>query len=290
MSTNDKLLTCTDVKDRLADWLTAELSDADRVSPDRVSPDRAAFDAHIATCPGCRQELVSTRQVWQQMRSVPTPEPRPEMRTRFYAMLNSFETDEQAALPGFWARWTAYLRQGWQSEFTWRIAYSVVLLGVGIAAGYWLQRPQKQEVAYQQRIDTLSVQVGEMRQMMMLSLLENPSATERLRAVGYTKDIADVDSHVIDALLMTLNNDPNVNVRLVTLEALSELAHDTRVREGLVQSLTRQESPLVQVALADVMVKLQEKRSLKPLRQLLRQRGTNDLVRSKLEQTIKKLS
>ena len=129
-----------------------------------------------------------------------------------------------------------------------------------------------------------------MRQTMMLSLLENPSATERLRAVGFTKEINGVDGQVIDALLTTLNNDPNVNVRLVTLEALADLARDARVREGLVQSITRQESPLVQVALADVMVRLQEKRSLKPLRQMLRQPGINDLVKSKLEQTIKELS
>ena len=81
--------------------------------------------------------------------------------------------------------------------------------------------------------------------MMMLSLLENPSATERLRAVGYTKNLNDANGRVIDALLTTLNNDPNVNVRLVTLEALAELAHDPRAREGLVQSLTKQESPLV---------------------------------------------
>lgn len=81
-----------------------------------------------------------------------------------------------------------------------------------------------------------------------------------------------------------------MNVRLVTLEALADLARDPRVREGLVQSLSRQESPLVQVALADVMLKLQEKRSLKPMRQLLQRPNTNDLVKSKLEQTIKELS
>jgi HEAT repeats len=126
--------------------------------------------------------------------------------------------------------------------------------------------------------------------MMMLSLLENPSATERLRAVSFTKEINAVDGRVIDALLITLNNDANVNVRLVTLEALVQLADDARVREGLVQSLMHQESPLVQVELADVMVKLQEKRSLKPMRQLLQKPGTNDLVKSKLQQTIKQLS
>ena len=129
-----------------------------------------------------------------------------------------------------------------------------------------------------------------MRQMMLLSLIENPSATERLRAVSYTNEMEQVDSKVIDALLTTLNNDDNVNVRLATLEALAELAQNPHVREGLVHSLTRQESPLVQVALADVMVKLQEKRSIKVFKQLLRKDDLNILVKSKIEQTIKDLS
>lgn len=280
MNTNDKPIPCADAKAWLPDWLTNELPPTDR----------AALDAHVAQCAECQQELAATRQLWQQLATVPTPEPRPEMRTRFYAMLDSFEMEQATKPQPFWARWTGYIRQRWSANRAAQLAYSLLLLSIGAAAGYWLQQPQKQDVAYQERIDTLSVQVQEMRQMMMLSLLENPSATERLRAVGFTKDIPEADSHVIDALLMTLNNDPNVNVRLVTLEALADLAHDARVREGLVQSLTRQESPLVQVALADVMVKLQEKRSLKPLRQLLRQPGTNDLVKSKLAQTIKELS
>lgn len=228
--------------------------------------------------------------LWQRMGNVPTPEPSPEMRTQFYTMLDSFEQEEKAKPQSVWTRIQETVKQRWSVGLAGQLAYGLVLLSVGVAAGVWWQRPNNEQVAYQQRIDTLSVQVGEMRQMMMLSLLENPSATERLRAVSYTKDIPEVDHHVIDALLTTLDNDPNVNVRLVTLEALADLAHDARVRERLVQSLTRQESPLVQVALADVMVKLQEKRSLKPLRQLLRQPDTNDLVKSKLEQTIKDLS
>ena len=284
MNTNDKPINCEAAKDRLPDWLTNELS----------ATDRAAFDAHLAQCPDCRQELVATQQLWQRMGNVPTPKPGPQVRTQFYAMLDSFEANEQAArLPetrGTLSGTLAWISQQLSSKLAARLAYSVLLLGIGVLAGYWVQRRQVPEVAYQQRVDTLSAQVQEMREMMMLSLLENPSATERLRAVSYTKDINDVDSHVVDALLMTLNNDPNVNVRLVTLEALADLAHEARVREGLVQSLTHQESPLVQVALADVMVKLQEKRSLKPLRQMLRQEGINSLVKTKLEKTIRELS
>jgi hypothetical protein len=77
--------------------------------------------------------------------------------------------------------------------------------------------------------------------------------------VSYTSDITHADEKVINALFTTLNNDLNVNVRLVALEALTQFAKDAIVREGLVKSLAVQDSPMVQVALADVMVKLQEK-------------------------------
>jgi hypothetical protein len=40
-----------------------------------------------------------------------------------------------------------------------------------------------------------------MKQVMMLSLLQDPSASQRIRAVSYTDEISNVDLKVIDALL-----------------------------------------------------------------------------------------
>lgn len=125
---------------------------------------------------------------------------------------------------------------------------------------------------------------------MLLSLIENPSATERLRAVSYTKELSGANDKVVGALLSTLNHDENVNVRLATLEALAQLAHEPNVRRGLVQALKYQDSPLVQSALADVMVQLQERRSVQPLRRLLSQPGLNKAVKSKIEESLKTLS
>ncbi|GAA4033205.1 hypothetical protein GCM10022409_16910 [Hymenobacter glaciei] len=127
-------------------------------------------------------------------------------------------------------------------------------------------------------------------QKMLLTMLQNPSATQRLRAVGQSKEIAKANEEVVTALLSTLNNDSNVNVRLATLEALAQLGQDPVVRQGLVRSLTLQDSPLVQSALADVMVQLQVRRSVQPLRQLLRQTGLNETVKTKIESSIQTLS
>ena len=129
-----------------------------------------------------------------------------------------------------------------------------------------------------------------MREMMMKSLLQNPSASERIRGVSYTSEITTVNPGVIEALLTTLNNDQNVNVRLMTLEALTHYASNPAVRAGLVESIPQQESPLVQAALADVMLKLQEKNAIRPFKKLLQQKNLNSLVRTKIETTIARLS
>ncbi|GAB3025344.1 zf-HC2 domain-containing protein [Spirosoma pulveris] len=278
---NGQPLTCEQTNEQLADWLRNQLPDAER----------ASLENHLAQCPACRAEAESTKQLWQLMGNLPAPEPSETARVRFQAMLDTYKDTVQLQQQGVFDGLLSKLRALWAPHFAVRLAYSVALLTVGAAAGYWLRTSGTSTVAIQQQqIDTLSNQVRDMRQMMMLSLLENPSASERLRAVSYTDEISNVDHKVVEALLTTLNNDDNVNVRLVTLEALAKLADNATVREGLVQSITRQESPLVQSALADVMVKLQEKRSIKPLRQLLHDDNLNHLVKGKIEQSIKDLS
>lgn len=272
-------MNCEHAQEQLVDWFDNQLPTAER----------EALQKHLSQCVDCQRELNELQQVWQRLGSVPTPQPTEQLRPAFYAMLSEFKQEVATEQQPFWKELAVKFEQFWKPQMVSRLAYGVLLVGVGLI-GYWFTVQRASEVAYQQQINTLSAEVQEMRQMMLLSLIENPSATERLRAVSYTNEIEQVDNRVIDALFATLNNDDNVNVRLVTLEALAELAQNPRVREGLVHSLARQDSPLVQVALADVMVKLQEKRSIKVFKQLLRKDDLNILVKSKIEQTIKDLS
>jgi uncharacterized membrane protein len=235
------------------------------------------------------------KSIWEQLGKMPTPEPSKDMKTRFHAMLDTFKaerrTDEEEAkkeslFQVIFERFKTLF--AYKPAHNW--AYAIVLLVMGSLVGYLIGKPDNQQVASQTKIEMLSSEVQEMKQMMMLSMLENPMATERLKAVSYTQELNTVDDQVIDALLTTLNFDQNENVRLVTLEALIQLADNPKVREGLVQSLLKQESPLMQVALADAMVKLQEKRSVKQFKQMLQKENLNESVKGKIEKTIKVLS
>jgi hypothetical protein len=269
---------CDHTPERLAAWLSGQLPEAER----------ADMATHLTHCAACRQEEASLRQLWQRMGHLTVPEPGEQVRPRFYAMLAQFEAEAQRETTA------AKFRRLWQQLIApspaLRLAYSVLLLVMGLAMGYGLSNRRSSAAPQDPAGQLATVSASDKEQQMVLTMLENPSATQRLRAVGQTKEIAQANQEVVNALLSTLNNDPNVNVRLATLDALAQLGHDPVVRQGLVRSLTLQESPLVQLALADVMVQLQVRRSVQPLQQLLKQSGLNQAVKTKIESSIQTLS
>jgi predicted anti-sigma-YlaC factor YlaD len=273
-------MNCEHTKDQLTNWLNGRLSNAERM----------VVEKHLSQCPECQEEFASGKVLWDSLAKIKVPEPNESMRVNFYAMLDDFKSAEKKSQPFSLQDVIARIRDFVLPQWTVQVAFSLLLVGLGWVIGNKTSHSKESATAYQQQIETLATQVEDMKSTMMLSLIENPSATERLRAVGYTTEITDADERVIEALFTTLNNDPNVNVRLVTLEALTQFAAKPTVREQLVKSLAVQDSPMVQVALADVMVKLQEKSSVKALKKMLRKDGIDDLVKTKIEQSIKDLS
>ncbi len=250
---------------------------------------RKDIENHLSNCDACRLEFETAKKIWQLMGEFSEPIASENMRTGFNAILSNFKKElngKKHPLSG----WLNNLKDYWMFQARPRLAFSVLLILIGLTAGYFIHKPEKNAIASNRQIDSLSKQVTEMKQLMMLSLLQNPSASQRILAVGYTEEIPNVNNKVIDALLTTLNEDPNVNVRLMTLEALVKYSDAPRVREGLVQSISLQESPLLQSAIADVMVKLQEKKSVESFQKLLHKKDLNQMVKLKIEQSIHKLT
>ncbi len=56
---------CTDIKNRLDDWLDGELTEAQA----------AALEAHADDCPACRVRLDQARDLRERLRCLPAPEP-----------------------------------------------------------------------------------------------------------------------------------------------------------------------------------------------------------------------
>jgi HEAT repeat protein len=106
--------------------------------------------------------------------------------------------------------------------------------------------------------------------------------------VALTYERADDD--VVDALVKTMNEDKNTNVRLAALDALSKFHQDANVRKALISSLAKQDDPVVQIALIQLMVKMKEKGVLKDLNRIIEDNNTIKPVKDEAYSGILKLS
>ena len=128
-----------------------------------------------------------------------------------------------------------------------------------------------------------------MQRMLTFSLLKQESASERLRGVTWSSLISSPDPEFLSVLLETLNADPNVDVRLAAVDAFSRFSGDATVREGLIQSLRSQKSPLVQISLIDLLVQSQIRQSADVLRELTEDTRQNQAVRERARVGLQKL-
>jgi hypothetical protein len=216
-------------------------------------------------------DLTDIQNLAKSVDSLYDPSPSIHLDDRFYALLAKEKRKAQGfsfSLPEWNALWP-------------RLAFAICFTGIGLWIGYSVANKKTQSSVTQ-----LTQEVGDLKEMMMLSLLEKESATERLKAVSLTNDMSSASKNVTDALIKTLNYDDNVNVRLSALDALRPYVKDSSVRMALIKSIGIQESPLVQVALAELMAALQEKKSLQELEQLLKRKQTPDDVKKKIQESI----
>ncbi len=159
------------------------------------------------------------------------------------------------------------------------LAASVSLLLVGFL-GAWLLLRGGTPAAPTGDIVALQQEVKEMKRLVMLSLLENQSASERIRAVSYAEALPGLDPAVRDALIRTLDGDQNPNVRLAAAEALGRFPDSEEVRQALVGALERQPDPMLQITLIHLLVNMEEKRAARSIEKLIRRDSTPEAVRS----------
>jgi hypothetical protein len=144
------------------------------------------------------------------------------------------------------------LSWGWAWRQAFRCCWSGFLAAWLLLRGGAPAAPTGDMVALQQ-------EVKEMKQLVMLSLLENQSASERIRAVSYAEALPGLDPAVREALIRTLDGDQNLNVRLAAAEALGRFPDSEEVRQALVGALERQPDPMLQITLIHLLVNMEEK-------------------------------
>lgn len=253
------------------DYVTGDLNEKERIELEKL----------MSEDPQKLKTFQNITNIWKKLDQLKTPEPSNTMDEEFYKMLSS-KKERNHKVP-FLLNVKNALSPLFPDIAPYRLIYGICVLLIGFGLGYFVKNINISETISFSNSDTDRV-----REKLAIILLEQPSASYRLEGVYETDKLKSIDEKVINALLKTLNNDSNVNVRLAAITSLSKFSDNPSVREGLIQAITKQDAPILQVTLADLMVSLQEKTSIRQLKLLLSQ-TTNTLVRQKIESSIQSL-
>jgi len=268
---------CEDIRELLPDYWTGGMDDHER----------SRLELHFSSCAGCRSEAQKLGAIWKKLGAIPEERPDRAMKARFEATLEAYVQGLRQAErgPSTRAKVDAWLEGWWPKQPAFQFAFAMVFLAIGLLVGYSLTQ-NRQGVG---EVARLRDEVRNTRQLVALSLLQQQSASERLRGVDYSYRISQPDPQVLSALLHAVNYDQNVNVRLAAIDALRPSARNDMVRHGLVDSLDRQSSPLVQIALIDMLVEMRDKQAAGALKELTGGTELNPEVKERAEWALAQL-
>jgi HEAT repeat protein len=254
------------IRTLIPDYLAGTLSPADR----------ALFEAQLAADPELQAEVAELSTLWRELGELPQPDPSPRLRARFYQRLHAYDRPARARV--------------WLLQWAPRLAVGAALVLLGFVIGRHVPHPSVATQPQNPEVAQLRDQVEGLRQTVALSLLDKQSAASRLQGISWSSQIDRPDQELLNALLTTLNHDPNINVRLASLDALEKFTADPGVRTALEQSIPTQQSPLVQIALIDSLVHIKDRAARSEFQKLSSDNETNPAVRERAGWALQKLN
>lgn len=114
----------------------------------------------------------------------------------------------------------------------------------------------------------------------ILSNMESKSDTEKIRALYVNHKPAESNhSKIKEVLIQSLKTDKSSNVRLASVETLTEYISDDEVRSALIRSLGIEEDPQVQIAIIMALSESKSEDAIEPLEQIINKEGGYKFVK-----------
>jgi hypothetical protein len=270
---------CEEIGELLPDYLQG-----------RLRADHAAeVEKHLAECAACGEEAA----LWKKLALLPEEQPSPALESRFKAMLESYQEGrwEKTNLASEKSKTPFPMLWGlgnWRQLPAAGIVWACLFLICGFLVGRQYDRGPNADL--QQKLATLEGELAATRQTVALSMLQQQSASQRLEGVSWTTRLPEPDPKVMGALMHTVRFDNNVDVRLAALDALSRYADRPEVRRELVDVLQTTQSPMVQVALIDLLVDLHDKSAVPQFRKFQQDPNVNPTVKKRVDWGIQQLN
>ena len=207
--------------------------------------------------------------------------PSKELRGKFLTMLENEKKQRATTIP-IAVKQTK--RQPNLFSGALRIAAGLALLLGTFAIGHFTANQR-----FSQELTVVENEAQKVKQIAVISLLENQSASKRIQGVQYIEEFATPDTTIIDALVDRLLEDEHTNVRLSAMEALSAFRNSERVKKAFIQALKTEKDPSIQIAIIQNLVQMQEKKAIGPMQDLLQQEETQPFIKEEITNALPKI-
>jgi anti-sigma factor RsiW len=252
--------------------------------------DAAALRAYLATHPALQQEFDELGSTFHALDAMPSVKPTPRLRAGVFAAIEAEKRESRVTfLPSTQPRTHRPEHRSFWLRLTQPLAACALLaLGFMVGARHATLPPATPPATTginaetQRELTALREQVNTMSQLVGYSLLQHQQrpTNERLKTVLASANLENPNDKVINELIGSLALDPSANVRLTALEALYPHANQEVVRAGVLSSLPREPSPLVQVAMIDFLVAARDREAAPTLDKLSRNDTLDRSVRA----------
>lgn len=256
------------MKNRDLNEKAAELLRDDLSSEEREAIIRSLEEEGLSSA-----ELEALMQLRADIDNVFSSEPGERMDSRFRAMLEDESKNEKQSVNNA-------SRLTFSNRYPWLFAAA----GIALFVLGWFSASVVS--AENSQLADLSGEVRQLKETLVLTMLDQPSTVERIKAVNMIGEFETPDSRIIENLINVLNTDNNDNVRLLALEALIKYSDNEEVRAGLIASISEQTSPMIQLRMAELMIAIKEKNSVEEFRKLLNDSNLNYSVRNKIQEAV----
>jgi len=269
---------CEEIGELLPDYLQGRLS----------SGLAGEVEKHLAGCVACSEEAA----LWRNLALLPEEQPSPALESRFKAMLESYQEGrwEKTNLAAEKSKTPVPMLWGlgnWRQLPAAGIVWACLFLVCGFLIGRHTDRSNSED---QNAVKEMRQELAATRQMVALSMLQQQSASQRLEGVSWSTRLPEPDPKVMAALFHTLRFDNSVDVRLAALDALSRDAGRPEIRRELLDVLQNQQSPMVQIALIDLLVDLHDKSAVPQFRKFQQDPKLDPTVKKRVDWGIQQLS
>lgn len=238
------------------------------------------ISAHLSSCRSCKSEFDKLAELDFKLNSVLDQDVPKKVDDAFAAMLEKEKAESRIRL-------STKLNQK-QISLSTLLKYAAVIL-LMITSGIIGYRLHP-SVESSTEVAGLKQEMVEMKNLVIYSLIKQESASERIKAVSYIKEIPNADPKLIETLFNTLNNDRNVNVRLAAAQALAKYKDNKEVAKGIVKSLEKQTEPLLQIMLINLAVQTGDSEVGPELNKMIQRTDLMDEVKNYAKKGIKTIS